>query len=778
MTGTLQSSLRIETHPRPSPTGISSALTTPDQARESLVLSDYDDLSPLDALAAQGWLLNKRLTQHGSKLSNDSSDSSTGYTSALEQSVFPKFESHEPLPKDRVYHKFEKRHRNPEKRKEKEMAAAASPRSPIDSLSLATMSLLNIPRPRSPRDYMNMKVTRSESQASSVLSLSTSSDESESETETEQNFTSIYQPPPRTTSTRLRPIIKTQHLHDDSISSWTSDDSVEETATLHQNPAARPFSPQLQNTLDRPKLPSGQVAKSTHTRKPSINFSRPYSTRSSVYSDALSAPETDDRTSKRHSRASIGYDEHLSVPSRSPVSESVVSSPGLGDEELKQLPRGRSGSMRTMETGVFFHSKSMRSLNGAHRWPQTPATPTNGEEKKFFPSPESEEKMTRVERKSEEQTRPPLQERLPMPQEVPPLTSQERVPRSLERPSTSHSTLSVPDVTRPDIPRARSVERPLTASTEFSLPLPKPYRGSTASSIDSSLRIMPIKPREPGSRPTTAGSDLIPPRILSRPGSAYADLVIPPRIMSRPGTSGSTRSISGSPRILATQPVQMRNSTHSVHTLASIGTRGIGDNYDPLSHPPPSRGTIFNSPTQPHSNPKRQVVMSIVPVPADTISAEDHVNLGIKYHEQDLLPQSTHHFNLAAEMGSPTGMLLYSLSLRHGWGCAANPAKAVELLHLAAEAASAEVDATGARRPTAAHGTVQFNSAEGKRGGATLALAIYELGQSYMHGWGVAKDKRLALRCYEISANFGDTDGQWSSVPGMKANVVRQRGVI
>jgi TPR repeat protein len=41
-------------------------------------------------------------------------------------------------------------------------------------------------------------------------------------------------------------------------------------------------------------------------------------------------------------------------------------------------------------------------------------------------------------------------------------------------------------------------------------------------------------------------------------------------------------------------------------------------------------------------------------------------------------------------------------------------------------------------------------------------LAIYELGQSYMHGWGVAKDKRLALRCYEISANFGDTDGQWS----------------
>jgi TPR repeat protein len=152
--------------------------------------------------------------------------------------------------------------------------------------------------------------------------------------------------------------------------------------------------------------------------------------------------------------------------------------------------------------------------------------------------------------------------------------------------------------------------------------------------------------------------------------------------------------------------------------------------------------------------------MSIVPVAADTISAEDHVNLGIKYHEQDLLPQSTHHFNLAAEMGSPIGMLLYSLSLRHGWGCAANPEKAVELLQMAAETASSEVDALGGQKAIGG-GTLNFTSAEGKRGGATLALAIYELGQSYMHGWGIAKDKRLALRCYEISANFGDTDGQW-----------------
>ena len=109
-------------------------------------------------------------------------------------------------------------------------------------------------------------------------------------------------------------------------------------------------------------------------------------------------------------------------------------------------------------------------------------------------------------------------------------------------------------------------------------------------------------------------------------------------------------------------------------------------------------------------------------------------------------------------MGSPTGMLLYSLSLRHGWGCAANQEKAVEWLHAAAENASAEADVNGLPRQG---GGISIMTPEGKKGGATLALAIYELGQSYMHGWGVAKDKHLALRCYEISANFGDTDGQW-----------------
>ncbi|PVV04735.1 hypothetical protein BB560_000755 [Smittium megazygosporum] len=41
-----------------------------------------------------------------------------------------------------------------------------------------------------------------------------------------------------------------------------------------------------------------------------------------------------------------------------------------------------------------------------------------------------------------------------------------------------------------------------------------------------------------------------------------------------------------------------------------------------------------------------------------------------------------------------------------------------------------------------------------------LAMAIYELGQSYYHGWGVSKNKKTAIHYYKISADLGDPDSQ------------------
>ena len=48
-----------------------------------------------------------------------------------------------------------------------------------------------------------------------------------------------------------------------------------------------------------------------------------------------------------------------------------------------------------------------------------------------------------------------------------------------------------------------------------------------------------------------------------------------------------------------------------------------------------------------------------------------------------------------------------------------------------------------------------------KKGGAAkgeLVLAMYELANSFRHGWGVAKDPVAARSYYETAANLGDTD--------------------
>ena len=597
-------------------------------AHRSVIPTDYHDLSPLDALAAQGRLLTKRLTQNGKNKS--SSSSSSGSRSPpeiprdLDESVFPKFGVSDTL-EDRLYVNT-RRHRIPEKRKE-ESEKPKSPRSPAaDSLSLTTISLRAIPQPVKNADPVEL--SRSESQASSQLSLSTSSDGSSTPTET-YLATRIYQPPPKLDSPKLRPIIKTQHLNHRPHSPALSPTSKDQITPIDQS-TSHPFSPRIANSLDRPRLPSLQTSVLKTGRTPSINFSRPYSSRSSAYSDASSMYEVDYFSTQKISPST---DDRLSVPNRSPgTTDSVASSPGLVEEDYKKLPRGRRKSRPVEDTGVFFHSTSIHRPDSAYRWPQTPVTPTNEGERKFFPSPGSEKSVPG---------------------------------RSIR----STSTIDVP-------------------------PVP---------------------------RPSTSGS-----------------IVETPKIRINRSLSHEARRPSPSSRPRA------QSSPKPRYTLQ-----------------PPASQEMFSSPTQ-VLNSSRRVTMSLTPIPAESRSAEDHVTLGIGFHQEDLLPQATHHFQLAAEAGSPTGMLFYSLSLRHGWGCAANPEKAVEWLHLAAECASAEVDENGVRRPGGAN-ALALKSEDGKRGGATLALAIYELGQSYMHGWGVQKDKHLALRCYEISANFGDTDGQWYS---------------
>ena len=132
------------------------------------------------------------------------------------------------------------------------------------------------------------------------------------------------------------------------------------------------------------------------------------------------------------------------------------------------------------------------------------------------------------------------------------------------------------------------------------------------------------------------------------------------------------------------------------------------------------------------------------------LSAEDHLAKGIALHEGGKARESTYHLRIAAKQNLPTAMLLYALACRHGWGMRPNPQEGVQWLRRAADCASLEI----AVDEDSKSGDVQERNTRR----AQFALSVYELGQSHYNGWGIEQDRVLALRCFEIAANWGDPD--------------------
>ncbi|KAF9879754.1 hypothetical protein CkaCkLH20_02565 [Colletotrichum karsti] len=136
------------------------------------------------------------------------------------------------------------------------------------------------------------------------------------------------------------------------------------------------------------------------------------------------------------------------------------------------------------------------------------------------------------------------------------------------------------------------------------------------------------------------------------------------------------------------------------------------------------------------------------------MTPEEHLAKGIECHENGSVKESTYHLRHAARGGNPTGMLLYALACRHGWGMRPNQREGVEWLRKAAESASLEIadDEDHVKEGKFVDAT------ERRTRKAQFALSIYELGVSHMNGWGIEQDKALALRCFEIAGSWGDVD--------------------
>ncbi|KAI9267889.1 hypothetical protein BDA99DRAFT_349660 [Phascolomyces articulosus] len=221
-----------------------------------------------------------------------------------------------------------------------------------------------------------------------------------------------------------------------------------------------------------------------------------------------------------------------------------------------------------------------------------------------------------------------------------------------------------------------------------------------------------------------------------------------------PGTQsgGSPHSVSPrtpSPNTLLPpqQPyANHHNGSSSSSPSSPSPTSPLQYQQPPLSPclPPPSAHPGLSEKLQNHI--RNSLDMSSKAQPQS--EGEGLVAEGIRYHETGRLDMATDCFRQAANKESPIGMYLYALSLRHGWGCKRNERTAFQFLQKTAEHAISDIQ--------------EYISGRGSKLVAhrELAMAIFELGQTYYHGWGCKRDKKTGAYYYKIAADLGEADAQ------------------
>ncbi|PVF97098.1 hypothetical protein CPB86DRAFT_735543 [Serendipita vermifera] len=236
----------------------------------------------------------------------------------------------------------------------------------------------------------------------------------------------------------------------------------------------------------------------------------------------------------------------------------------------------------------------------------------------------------------------------------------------------------------------------------------------------------------------------------------------PPPIGPRPGSGLSVYS---------------KYSFYSVGDLPGSGaTTPRGWDKDPNARRSPSSGDRTPTPTKggPKSDGNHQNLAYLNttsgfnvpggPVSAGTtgsaISPQESLMMGITNHEANKLEESAYWFEKAAndQGGCPVGMLMWGLSLRHGWGVPKDERSAFWWLRRAAECAVEDLEKATAQGQSVTDNTEKDRDRKAVQ--SELVLAVYEVGQCFFHGWGVQTDKKMAVSYFQVAARLGDVDAQ------------------
>lgn len=251
-------------------------------------------------------------------------------------------------------------------------------------------------------------------------------------------------------------------------------------------------------------------------------------------------------------------------------------------------------------------------------------------------------------------------------------------------------------------------------------------------------------------------------------GKSSTELPVPsPMASARPSRDEQNQQRSGysfelnGEHSLAARDQSGRPSTSHYTPTGSLRSNDSSAPRPSLNLPPPATGFMLPpTPLSPVEEVSSRSTSTVRPTTSrsvsnyQSLSTDEHVAKAIELHEHGDLKESTYHLRIAANKGHATGMLLYALACRHGWGMRANQKEGVQWLRKAVDFAMLEVAED--EDPASQKPGTDFHDKKTHR--AQFALSIYELGVSHLNGWGVEQDKALALRCFEIAGNWGDTD--------------------
>ena len=202
--------------------------------------------------------------------------------------------------------------------------------------------------------------------------------------------------------------------------------------------------------------------------------------------------------------------------------------------------------------------------------------------------------------------------------------------------------------------------------------------------------------------------------------------LIPTRPAPKPPVAVSTQIMP-----LLHEPPRVSSSPTSLYSKFSYYE------FDSPSSSPTSDS--LQVPASPHTPPQR-AASPLTPGPAsrDNLKqpelADQLLQEGIRHHEANRLREAAVAFERSARTpgGSGVGMLMWGLTLRHGWGCTKDESLGFSWLRRAAEAAVGDLER--------ARASLDMSAVHGE-----LVLAIYEVGQCFFRGWGVKKDQKMAV---------------------------------